>query len=275
MAADPNDASARHRLGAALLLLGRVEEAEQSLRQAVQLDAALEPVELTMASLLHQQAEHDQADQWLERALAAHAEDVRILRFAANRALVRQLPEQALAHAQRWYKLQPDAVDALRLSALAARHLGARDLAIRLLGRLLQEDPLDGFAVNQLGATLLDSEDASTLRVGWARRATGAATTPVSHRRDGAGVGPFRNTPEPSDQQLSQLLRPVRAGLAWTNVRCGGGHQFSQILRQAGQSQRADQLVSDLIASGLPFPGRERLKGPGDQIPVPAAKSDK
>lgn len=152
-------ADLRQRLGRACYHLGRIDEAAAELEQAAKMDETAEPASIIMARLYTQDAEFAEAEEWLQRGIAAHPGDSRI-RFAyATWLLDQDRPEEALRQSESLRMPDETARDWQLLTALIARRLQDYARAEEVLEELYRDDPREFQIINQLALVLAEQPD--------------------------------------------------------------------------------------------------------------------
>jgi tetratricopeptide (TPR) repeat protein len=127
---DPDFAVAHGNLGSALLIAGRVEDSERSLRRALELEPRLVEARLALVSILRLRGARDEAARELDRVLAAEPDNAGALvlagemaEFRADTVRARDSYAEALRH-------NPSAIRALERLAVLEAEEGNRESAL-------------------------------------------------------------------------------------------------------------------------------------------------
>jgi tetratricopeptide (TPR) repeat protein len=157
--ADPNNALARQRLGQALFLLGKGDEAFAELQTASKADPALDPPELFLGKLGLKIGNKAVAEDWLAKALARHGSNLHVQTAYAEWMLRQGQTDKAREHVEAAAKIDPKSFEVVYLRGLVARQARNFDEAVRTFETLHRDDPGDFNAANQLALTLLEQDD--------------------------------------------------------------------------------------------------------------------
>jgi Flp pilus assembly protein TadD len=204
---DPKNGQVRQRLGRALFMTGKTEEAYKALKEAVSDMPALEPAAVSMGLLYTRAGDLKKAEEWLDRALALEPKNGRIHASRAFWFLERGRTALARAEIDETMKLDPPSIETKRLQALIGWH--ARDLAgaQSILESLHRDLPADGMVANLLALVLLEQDDS-------AKRARGSQLAEVN-------AAQFPRSPE------------VMATLGWSHYLAGRLDQAEEKLAAA------------------------------------------
>jgi uncharacterized protein (TIGR02996 family) len=159
LAADPKNGPLRTRLARALFFLDKPDEAFVELQQAVKDDPNLEPPTVTMGRLWTMKGDFKQAREWLDKAIKAEPNSIRVHLAYADWLLQQNEVEQAKIHAEAAAKIKADDPEVLKIQGLIARVQKDLAAAEKLFRRILADAPADVFASNQLALVLADQSD--------------------------------------------------------------------------------------------------------------------
>lgn len=155
---NPQFLNARGRLN---FLLNKPDDALTDLKAAFTEDPTFDPPELGMALLWSQKPDYPKADEWYQKAAAAHPNKVKVQRAYTGYLLDRGRVEEAkvpLAVAQ---KLEPNAPETRALVGLVARYTRDYAAATKVFEDLVRDFPAFAFATANLALVLADSGDAT------------------------------------------------------------------------------------------------------------------
>jgi tetratricopeptide (TPR) repeat protein len=159
LTADPKNGAARQRLATALFHTGKADEGFAALRTAYADDPASELPELRMAALYGADNDAAKAEEWLKKAVAAHAQDARTHRGYAGWLLNQGKPDAAQAYLDSAAKLDATGRETLALRGLMARYRKKFADAEPVFEKLHRDSPNDPFAVWNLALTLAETGD--------------------------------------------------------------------------------------------------------------------
>ena len=154
---DPKNGSHRARLAAATFHCGKPEEAFADFRKAAQDDPAADPAELSVARLWLAKGDRDKAEEWLKKAVSAHAANPKAHRAYAGSLLDDGKWEAAQLYLEAAIKLEPKARETAALLALSLRHKRDYAEAEAAFEQLHKDAPGDPFALGNLAIVLAES----------------------------------------------------------------------------------------------------------------------
>jgi Tfp pilus assembly protein PilF len=155
---NPQFLQARARLN---FLLGKPDDALADLKIAFNEDPTFDPPELGMAQLWSQKADYPKADEWYQKAAAAHPGKVKVQRAYAGYLLDRGRVEEAKAPLAAAQKLDANAPETRALAGLMARYTRDYPAATKTFEELVRDYPTFAFATANLALVLADSGDAT------------------------------------------------------------------------------------------------------------------
>jgi tetratricopeptide (TPR) repeat protein len=219
---DPKNGQLRERLGRALFLLGKTDDAFAALTQAVKDVPALEPAAVTMARLYSQKGDARKAEEWFDQAGKTEPKSAKVRLAHAAWLLDQGRTADASAETDAAAKLDPALKDAQRVRGLVAWHL--RDLAgaEAVLEPLHRDAPADSVVANLLALALIEQDDS-------AKRSRGLQLAEVNALQ-------FPRSAE------------VMATLGWALFRAGRIDEADQKLRAAVASGRTTPDIAYFLA---------------------------
>jgi tetratricopeptide (TPR) repeat protein len=169
----PDDASARVRLGEALLAEGDAEGAVRQLERALQADPEAEGLWLALARALEAAGRPGRAASALREHLRRHPDDAQVHGSLAELLQIGAFYDEALRHAEQAAALlfgQKDAVPAILRAIDLCRAKGLEERALLHLSRALRASPGEPRLLAALRALYIDLGDEESLaRVGGPR----------------------------------------------------------------------------------------------------------
>ena len=156
---DPDNATAHYRLGRALFMLKKAREGYEEFKKASELEKDLPGPYVSAALMYEQLDERADANRAFERAVAENKTDTKTLTAYAGWLLKTgetDKAESTLADARR---LEPENLDVLVLSGVAARMAKKMKPAEDYLVAALRLSPSNTAVVNQLALLLIDQPD--------------------------------------------------------------------------------------------------------------------
>jgi uncharacterized protein (TIGR02996 family) len=159
VANESKNSELRTRLATALFFLDKPDEAFQELQNAVRDNPNLEPPTVTMGRLWTAKGDVKQAREWLDRAIKAEPNSIRVQLAYADWLLHQGDIDHAKDHVDAAAKLKPDDPEVLKAQGLMARTQKNLPAAEKLFRRILADAPGDFFASNQLALVLVDQND--------------------------------------------------------------------------------------------------------------------
>jgi Flp pilus assembly protein TadD len=178
---DPKNGQVRQRLGRALFMAGKTDEAYKAFTQAVADMPALEPAAVSMGLLYTRAGDFKKGEEWLDRALTLEPKNGRVHASRAFWLLERGRPLPARAEIDEAVKLDPTSNEHKKLQALIGWH--ARDLAgsQAILEPLHRDLPADPMVANLLALDLLEQDDSAKRARGTQLAEVNVAQFPRSH----------------------------------------------------------------------------------------------
>jgi tetratricopeptide (TPR) repeat protein len=148
----PNDYSALGNLAVAYLELGRGNDADAAVTRALALKPDSARLHLTQATIAFSREDLAAAHESLDAAKRLDPSDPRVFELRGRTCLLEGRSAEGIEALNRALALDPDAVDARLVLAVAYRSAGRDDEALRTLERLLELDPDNGQARRMLQA---------------------------------------------------------------------------------------------------------------------------
>jgi tetratricopeptide (TPR) repeat protein len=156
---DPDNSTAHYRLGRALFMLGKSKDGYDQFAKASELDKEMMNPYVASALVYEQLGKRPEAQKAFDRAISANKSDVKVLTSYASWLLQtgdEAKAESVLADAR---KIDPDNLDVLSLSGVAARMAKKMKPAEDYLMAALRLAPSNGGVTNQLALLLVDQPD--------------------------------------------------------------------------------------------------------------------
>lgn len=164
LADEPKNGPVRVRLGNALFLAGKPEEAFAEFQTARRDDPASDIPELQMAALFIAQGAADKAEEWLKKAVAAGPADAKPHRTYAGWLLDQGKVAEAQVYVDSAARLDPASPELASLRGLYHRYKKEFALAEPIFEKLHRESPANTFAAWNLALTLAESGDKEKIR---------------------------------------------------------------------------------------------------------------
>jgi tetratricopeptide (TPR) repeat protein len=156
---DPKNGQLRQKLARSLFFLDKPDDAYNELQEAVKNDALLEPASVGMGKLWTEKGDFKKAREWLDKAIKADPNSMRVHLAYAHWLLQQNEIDQARIHADTAARLKADDADVLKLQGLIARVQKNYPEAEKTFRRLLNDSPGDFFTSDQLALLLADQSD--------------------------------------------------------------------------------------------------------------------
>ena len=217
---DPDNASARQRLGIVLFQLGKQQEALAEFREAKKLDEKAVHPELAMARLYDDAKQRDTAKKLIEQAVKSAPQDPAVLLATSQWYLGQNDLPAATLNAETAIKLDPKSLEAKVVRGAIARVARDYKTAERYFNEAHVQSPGNFPASNSLALVLVETDDKESRQ-----RALEMSEANVAMHRDG------------SPNQASALTT-----LAWVYYKLGRREDAEKILSQISQN---NQLTTD------------------------------
>jgi tetratricopeptide (TPR) repeat protein len=156
---DPDNAAAHFRLGRALFMLKKQREGYEELVKAQKLDGELPHPQVSSALLYDQLGQRDEAAKSFESAVRADKTNLKTLIAYAQWLIQTGDPAKAELVLAQSRKIDPESVDALSLSGVAARMSKKMKPAEDYFVEALRLGPSNSGVINQLALLLVDQPD--------------------------------------------------------------------------------------------------------------------
>jgi tetratricopeptide (TPR) repeat protein len=156
---DPDNAMAHYRLGRALFMQGKSKDGYDQFVKASELDKEMLNPYVASALVYEQLGKRPEAQKAFDRAMAANKSDIKVLTSYASWLLQtgdESKAESVLADAR---KIEPENLDVLSLSGVAARMAKKLKPAEDYFMAALRLSPSNGGVTNQLALLLVDQPD--------------------------------------------------------------------------------------------------------------------
>jgi len=217
---DPDNASARQRLGIVLFQLGKQQEALAEFKEAKKLDGNAVHPELAMARLYDDAKQRDTAKKLIEQAVKSAPQDAAVLLATAQWYVGQNDLPAATVNADKALKLDPKSLEAKVVRGAIARVARDYPTAEKYFNEAHVQSPGNFPASNSLALVLVETDDKESRQ-----RSLEMAEANVAMHRDG------------SPNQANALTT-----LAWIYYKLGRREDAEKILSQVSQN---NQLTTD------------------------------
>lgn len=251
MALDPDNASARQRLGIVLFQLGEEEKALEQFRESKKLDPKSLQPELWMARLYSDAKKRDVARKQIEAAVKAAPKDVGVLLGAAEWFLAQNDLEAAKANADAALAVDEKNLGAKLIRGTVARVARDYRTAEKYLNEAHVQSPGNFPASNSLALVLVESEEKEARQ-----RAVEMAEANVAMYRDNNTVGPNALTTlawiyyrlgrrEDAEKLFARVTQS-------NTLPTDGAYYLARVLADRGDADKARSILEQVLA-GEPF----------------------
>ncbi|NBV44300.1 MAG: hypothetical protein EBR86_01320 [Planctomycetia bacterium] len=251
MALDPDNASARQRLGIVLFQLGEEEKALEQFRESKKLDPKSLQPELWMARLYSDAKKRDVARKQIEAAVKAAPKDVGVLLGAAEWFLAQNDLEAAKANADAALAVDEKNLGAKLIRGTVARVSRDYRAAEKYLNDAHVQSPGNFPASNSLALVLVESEEKEGRQ-----RAVEMAEANVAMYRDNSTVGPNALTTlawiyyrlgrrEDAEKLFARVTQS-------NTLPTDGAYYLARVLADRGDADKARSILEQVLA-GEPF----------------------
>ena len=252
---DPDNASARQRLGIVLFQLGKQQEALAEFREAKKLDAKAVHPELAMARLYDDAKQRDTAKKLIEQAIKSAPQDPAVLLATAQWYVGQNDLPAATVNADAALKLDPKSLEAKVVRGAIARV--ARDYATaeKFFNEAHVQSPGNFPASNSLALVLVETDDKDARQ-----RALEMAEANVAMHREGsphqanalttlAWVYYKLGRREDAEKILSQVSQN-------NQLTTDGAYYVAKLLADRGEKDRARKILEDVLGNEAMFATR-------------------
>lgn len=156
---EPNDAGFRDRLGVALFMLGREQEAFDQFKTSARLDPEMNHPEVSMAVMYARQQKYSKAEQAFKTAAEKYPDDGRVHYEWSGVLLTGDRAEEAREHAAKAAELGVDTIQLDLHRGYIARQLERYEEAERHFSSVLEKSPSHFEAMNQLALVMVEQQD--------------------------------------------------------------------------------------------------------------------
>ena len=252
---DPDNASARQRLGIVLFQLGKPQEALAEFREAKKLDAKAVYPELAMARLYDDAKQRDTAKKLIEQATKSAPQDPAVLLATAQWYVGQNDLPAATVNAEAALKLDPKSLEGKVVRGAIARV--ARDYATaeKFFNEAHVQSPGNFPASNSLALVLVETDDKDSRQ-----RALEMAEANVAMHREGsphqanalttlAWVYYKLGRREDAEKILAQISQN-------NQLTTDGAYYVAKLLVDRGEKDRARKILEDVLANESMFATR-------------------
>lgn len=156
---DPGNADVRDRLGTALFMLGRVQEAAEQFATAARQDPTQNKPTVSIAILLARRGRNEEARNVFAETVKRYPDDAGVHYEFANMLILLDEADQAKVHADKAAELGMDSLQLCMLRGYIARQLGQYDAAESHFEQAVDRSPTHFEAMNQLALVLSEQDD--------------------------------------------------------------------------------------------------------------------
>ncbi len=249
---EPKHGQARQRLGRALFMLGKPDDAFATLSQAVKDESTLEPAAVSMALLYTQKGDLKKAEEWFDRARKAEPDSARVRATHAGWLLDRGHAADARSEIEHAVKLDPASTEAQKLRGLVAWYL--RDLAgaERIFETMHRDSPADLVSANLLALVLLEQDDKAKRARGMQLAEVNSAQFPRSHDAIATlGWGLYR------EGRLDQAEEKLRIAISAPRTTPDILYYFARVMVDKGRTDDARKLLESTTSRPGAFAHRD------------------
>jgi tetratricopeptide (TPR) repeat protein len=252
---DPDNASARQRLGIVLFQLGKQQEALAEFREAKKLDEKAVHPELAMARLYDDAKQRDTAKQLIEQAVKSAPQDPAVLLATAQWYVGQNDLPAATVNADKALKLDPKSLEAKVVRGAIARVARDYSTAEKFFNEAHVQSPGNFPASNSLALVLVETDDKESRQ-----RALEMAEANVAMHRDGspnqanalttlAWVYYKLGRREDAEKILSQISQN-------NQLTTDGAYYVSKLLVDRGEKDRARKILEEVLTNDAMFATR-------------------
>ena len=248
MTLDPDNASARQRLGIVLFQLGEEDKALEQFRESKKLDPKSLQPELWMARLYSDAKKRDVARKQIEAAVKAAPKDVGVLLGAAEWFLAQNDLEAATTNADAALAVDEKSLGAKLVRGTVARIARDYRSAEKFLNDAHVQSPGNFPASNSLALVLVESEEKEPRQ-----RAVEMAEANVAMYRDNNTIGPNALTTlawiyyrtgrrEDAEKLFSRVTQN-------NTLPTDGAYYLARVLADRGDADKARSILEQVLAS--------------------------
>ena len=252
---DPDNASARQRLGIVLFQVGKQAEALAEFREAKKLDDKAVYPELAMARLYDDAKQRDTAKKLIEQAVKSAPKDPAVLLATAQWYVGQNDLPAATINADTALKLDPKSLEAKVVRGAIARVARDYKTAEKFFNEAHVQSPGNFPASNSLALVLVETDDKEALQ-----RALEMAEANVAMHREGsphqanalttlAWVYYKLGRREDAEKILSQISQN-------NQLTTDGAYYVAKLLTDRGEKDRARKILEEVLANEAVFATR-------------------
>jgi len=249
---EPKNGQARQRLGRALFLLDKAEDAFAALTQAAKDAPALEPAAVSMALLYTQKGDLKKAEEWFDRARRDEPASAQVRIAHAGWLLDRGQTTAARSEIEEAVKLDPASKEAQKMQGLIAWHL--RDLAgaERIFELMHRDAPADLVSANLLALALIEQEDKAKRARGLQLAEANSAQFPRSHDAIATlGWALYR------EGRLDQAEEKLRVAISGARTTPDIVYYLARVMIDRGRADDARKLLETMTSRPGAFAHRD------------------
>lgn len=273
--ADPESATAHHRLGTTLFRMAKTQEeykqAYDEFNRARQLNPELPHPDVTSAKLFHQMQQQEKARQFFERAVEMDGDNPDTLFAYAQWLMEIGEAPAALQPLRNARLLKPENPQLLLFSGVAAKMAGNIDEAEQFLKDAHFHAPDSQDVLNQLALTLAESSDETKRQ----RALKFAQVSAALHQQDPEsavtlGYALYKN------RRLQEAERTIQNALRMGELNSDSSYLIARILFENGKPEQAGQILDSVVDQEGIFVHRDEAQqlraqiGRTSAVPTPA-----
>jgi tetratricopeptide (TPR) repeat protein len=252
---DPDNASARQRLGIVLFQLGKQQEALAEFKEAKKLDGKAVHPELAMARLYDDAKQRDTAKKLIEQAVKSAPQDPAVLLATAQWYVGQNDLPAATVNADKALKLDPKSLEAKVVRGAIARVSRDYPTAEKYFNEAHVQSPGNFPASNSLALVLVETDDKESRQ-----RALEMAEANVAMHRDGspnqanalttlAWIYYKLDRREDAEKILSQISQN-------NQLTTDGAYYVAKLLADRGEKDRARKILEEVLTNEAMFATR-------------------
>jgi len=251
---------AHFRLGRVLFELKKPKEALSELQAAARLDEKVPSPEVTMAKFLASAKDREEADKWMERAIARAPTDpktrLEVAQFYFETGRVAEAKSQAVEAV----KLAPDSQEALYLAGVTSRFNKDYPEAVGYLEKAYLKAPGNMPISNQLALAQVEMGEEP------ARRALALAEGVMRQNQNNADAASTLGWIYFKLGRLDEAERMLQAAASTANVQPDTAYFYAKLADARNRGDAVKPLLNAALKSELPFAYREEAQKLSDQF---------
>lgn len=268
VADDPNNGLLRERLAATLFRNGDADAALAEYRAVHAAHPELPPPELHMALLWTTRNDAAQAEDWFQKAVAAHGKNPEVFRTFAGWLLDSGRVAAAVPIAETAFALDPKSRESQTLQGVLARYRKDHAAAEAIFEQLYAEDLADRSAAWNLALALADSDDAAKRT-----RAVSIAESEIRKNNAAAEAYAVLGWCYFRVGRLAEAKQALDLALASGSPRADTIYYWAKVQAENGEIDEPIQRLTELIKTRGPFVYRKDAETLKAELEAKKAKS--